>query len=100
MSPGGKKRLFVPAEQMSILGLFRRACLDMAFPSGGQPILEWINRFEVWCASQPVGKHKELQNECVWLREILHHTVPGEYNPGTQVDTLFGRHEGFASTAP
>ena len=50
--------------------------------------MEWINRFEVWCASQPVGKYKELQNEFVWLREIVHHTVPGEYNLGTQVDTL------------
>ena len=84
----GKKILLVPAEQISILGLFRPACLDMAFPSGGQPILEWINRFEVWCASQPVGKYKELQNEFVWLREIVHHTVLGEYSPGTQVDTL------------
>ena len=61
----GKKILLVPAEQISILGLFRLACLDMAFPSGGQPILEWINRFEVWCASQPVGQYKELQNEFV-----------------------------------
>ncbi len=50
--------------------------------------MEWINRFEVWCASQPVGKYKELQNEFVWLRAIVHHTVLGEYNPGTQVDSL------------
>ena len=60
----------------------------MAFAPGGQPILDWINRFEVWCASQPVGKYKELQNEFVWLREIVHHTVLGEYHRGTQVDTL------------
>jgi hypothetical protein len=85
----GKRILLVPAEQISISGLFRPACLDMAFPSGGQPILEWINRFEVWCASQPVGEYRELQNEFAWLREIVHHTVLGEYNPGTQVDSLF-----------
>jgi hypothetical protein len=86
--PWGKKVLRVPAEQISILGLFRLACLDMGFLSGVQPILEWINRFEVWSASQAVGKYKELQNEFVWLREIAHHTVFGEYSPGTQVDTL------------
>ena len=73
---------------MSALALFRPACHDMAFLSGGQPILDWINRFEVWCAPQPVGKHKELQSECTWLRGIVHHTVPGEYNPGTKVDSL------------
>ena len=84
----GAKILLVPAEQISILGLFRPACLDMGFPSGGQPILEWINRFEVWCAPQPVGKHKELQDEFEWLRQICHHTKPGEYSPGTQVDSL------------
>ncbi len=84
----GKRILLVPAEQVSTLALFFPACLDMAFPSGGQSILECINRFEVWCASQPVGKYKELQNEFAWLRETVHHTVPGEYNPGTQVDSL------------
>ena len=83
-----KPILRVPAEQMSALALFRPACHDMAFLTGGQPILDWINRFEVWCAPQPVGKHKELQSEFTWLRGIVHHTVPGEYNPGTKVDSL------------
>ena len=50
--------------------------------------MDWVNRFEVWCASQSVGKCNELQNEFAWLREIVHHTVPGAYNPGTQVDSL------------
>ncbi|MFM7984274.1 MAG: hypothetical protein ACKPKO_33620, partial [Candidatus Fonsibacter sp.] len=68
----GKQIMLVPPEQISILGSFRPACLDMAFPAGGQPILEWMNRFEVWCASQPVGEYKELQNEFAWLREIVH----------------------------
>ena len=72
----------------------------MAFPSGGQPILKWINRFEVWCTPQPVGKYNEIQNEFAWLREIVHHTVPGEYNPGTQVDNLLTDLMGFASTVP
>ena len=51
--------------------------------------MDWIIRFEVWCASQPVGQYKELQNEFVWLREIVHRTVLGEYIPGTKVDGLW-----------
>ena len=74
----GKRILLEPAEQISALASFRLACLKNAFPSGGQPILAWINRFEVWCASQPIGQPKELQNEFAWLREIVHHTVLGE----------------------
>ena len=83
-----KPILLVPTEQMSALALFRPACHDMAFLSGGQPILDWINCFEVWRASQPVGKHKELQSEFTWLRGIVHRTLPGEYYPVTQVDSL------------
>jgi hypothetical protein len=95
----GKNILLVPGDQISTLGLFRPACLDMAFPSGGQPILEWINHFEARCASQPVGKYKELQNEFAWLREIVHHTVLGEYNPGTQVDILLADLRGCLNSA-
>ena len=42
----------------------------------------------MWCAPQPVGKHKDLQCEFTGLRGIVHHTVPGEYYPGTKVDSL------------
>ena len=95
-----KPILLVPAEQMSALSLSRLACHDLAFLSGGPPISDWNNCFEVWCASQPVGKYKELQSESTWLRGIVHHTVPGEYYPGTKVDNLWADLKGFASTAP
>ena len=85
-----KPILLVPAEQMSALASFRLACLDMAFLSGAQHILDWINRFEVWCAAQPVGTYTELQSEFTWLRGIVHHTVLWEYNPGTKVGSLLG----------
>ena len=79
--------LLVPEEDMQLLASFRPPCLDMEF-SGAQTILDWINRCEVWCSSQPVGKYKDLDAEFQWLRGIVHHQVPGEYSPGTTVDTL------------
>ena len=79
--------LLVPEEHMRPLALFRPPCLDMQF-STGQGILDWINRFEVWCSSQPVGKYKDFDAEFQWLRALVHHQVPGEYSPGTTVDTL------------
>ena len=33
----------------------------------------------------------------MWLREIVHQTVLGEYNPGTQVDTLLADLRGLPS---
>ena len=76
-----------PEEDMRPLASFRPPCLDMEF-SAGQAILDWINRFEVWCSSQPVGKYKDFDAEFQWLRALVHHQVPGEYSPGTTVDTL------------
>ena len=77
----------VPGADVRSLASFRPSCRDMEF-SLGQAILDWINRFEVWCTSQPVGKYKDFDNEFRWLRAVVHHQVPGEYSPGTTVDSL------------
>ena len=90
-----KPILLAPTEQMSALASFRPACLDMAFLSGGQPILDWVIRFEVWRASQPVGNYKDLQREFTWLRGIAHHTLLGEYYPGTKVGCLLADFRGL-----
>ena len=79
--------LLVPQEGIPSLAPFRPPCLDMVF-SAGQSILDWINRFEMWCSSQPVGQYHGLDAEFQWLRAIVHHQVPGEYSPGTTVDAL------------
>ena len=84
----GKPIRLVSQADMPELVAFRPHALGMAFPSEGQHILDWINRFEFWCASQPVGTYKGLQCEFAWLRGIVHHTVLGEYAPGTRVDNL------------
>ena len=83
----GKAVLLVPEEDVRVLASFRPPCLDMKF-SARQSILDWINRFEVWCATQPVGKYTNFDKEFVWLRAIVDHQVPGEYSPGTTVDAL------------
>ena len=79
--------LLIPQDGIPLLGLFRPPCLDMEF-SAGQSILDWVNRFEVWCSSQPVGAYHGLEAEFRWLRAIVHHQVLGEYSPGTTVDAL------------
>ncbi len=83
----GRAVLLVPEEDVRELASFRPPCLDMEF-SARQPILDWINRFEVWCSTQPVGKYKDFENEFRWLRAIVSHQVPGEYSTGTTVDAL------------
>ena len=79
--------LLVPEEQMRELASFRPPSLDMEF-SARQSHLDWINRFEVWCSTQPVGTYSKLEKEFQWLRAILDHQVPGEYSPGATVDAL------------
>ena len=79
--------LLVSEEDMPALASFRQPLLDMEF-SAGQGILDWINRFEVWCSSHPVGQYTDFGAEFRWLRALVHHEVPGEYAPGTTVDTL------------
>ena len=51
--------LLVPEADMRSLASFRPPNLNMDF-SEGQGILDWINRFEVWCTSQPVGQFKDV----------------------------------------
>ena len=82
-----KPVLLVSEGDMFMLASFRPPCLDMVF-SAGQAILDWIDRFQVWCAAQPVSKYKGFEAEFRWLRAIVHHQVPGEYSPGTTVDNL------------
>ena len=82
-----KSILLIPEEDVHSLGSFRPPGRDMEF-SAAQSILDWINRFEVWCTSQPVGKYKDFDQEFRWLRAIVQHQVPGEYSPGTTVDAL------------
>ena len=79
--------LLVPEADVPSLASFRPPCRDMEF-SAAQSMLDWINRFEVWCSSQPVGKYKDFDQEFQWLRAIVSHQVPGEYSPGTTVDAL------------
>ena len=69
--------LLVPEESLRSLASFRPPCRDMEF-SAGQATLDWINRFEVWCTSQPVGQYKDFDDEFRWLRSVVHHQVPGE----------------------
>ena len=60
---------------------------NMEFPSGGQPMLDWLERLEAWCAAQPARSvHLALHHEFTWLRAAIHHTVPGAYAPSTCVD--------------
>ena len=82
-----KSVLLIPEGDVHSLASFRPPCRDMEF-SAAQSILDWINRFEVWCTSQPVGKYKDFDQEFRWLRAIVQHQVPGEYSPGTTVDAL------------
>ena len=97
----GKPIRLVSQADMPVLAAFRPHALDMAFPSAGQQILDWVDRFEFWCASQPAGTYSELQHEFAWLRGIVHHTVPGEYAPGTRVDNLLADLRGLpAERAP
>ena len=70
-----------------MLASYRPKGLGMTF-STGQGILGWTDRFEVWCASQPVGRYTDLHAELRWLRQIAHHKVPGAYAPGTTVGSL------------
>ena len=56
--------------------------------SAARSMLEWINRFEVWCSSHPVGKYTDFDQEFQWLRAAVSHQLPGEYSPGTTVDAL------------
>ena len=79
--------LLVPEGDVRSLALFRPPNLNMEFQTG-QAIWDWINRFEVWCASQPVGKYTDFGNEFRWLRAAVRHEVPGEYSPGTTVEAL------------
>ena len=52
-----KPVLVAPPESVPTLGSFRPPCRDMVFPADGQIILDWIDRFQFWCASQPVGEY-------------------------------------------
>ena len=79
--------LLVQEADMESVASFRPSNHDMVF-SAAQSILDWIDRFEVWCMSQPVGTYRGYDNEFRWLRAIVNHQVPGEYSPGTTVDTL------------
>ena len=79
--------LLVPEENIHALASFRPPCLDMEFAERTE-MEAWINRFEIWCSSQPVGEYKNLDAEFRWLREILHHQVPGEYSPGKTVGAV------------
>ena len=77
------------APEAVLLGQWRPAEEKMEFPSGGQVILDWIGRLEAWCAAQPAGStYLGLHREFAWLRAAIHHTVPGAYAPGIQVDTI------------
>ena len=91
--------LLVPEENVRSLGLFRPPRLDMVF-SEGKAILDWINRFEIWCASHPVGKYTDFDNEFRWLRAAVHHQVPGEYSPGTTVEALLQALKGLSHERP
>jgi len=83
-----KQILIVPACMMDTLGQFRPAKLTMEFPAQGQTILDWINKFELWCSSQPEGKYRNLDAEIAWLRQAVNHQAPGVYAPGAEVQGL------------
>ena len=89
----------VSRDDVPLLAAFRPSCLSMTF-SDGTNMLAWIERFEYWCASQPVGEYKTLGPEFNWLRGIIHHTVPGVYAPGTQLDSLLADLRGLAAHRP
>lgn len=83
-----KPLLVVDADGMGSLGQFRPAKLKMEFPHQGQPILDWVDRFELWCAAQPGSKYQHLEAEMAWLRQAATHQVPGVYAPGADVEAM------------
>ena len=84
-----------------LLGQWRPAEESMEFPSGGQPILDWAGRLEAWCESQPAGsEYLGLRREFAWLRAAIHHTLPGTYAPGTQVDDILRDLRALPHTRP
>lgn len=95
----GSPVLVVRASDMLELGGFRPAKAAMEFPGQGKAILDWVDRFENWCA-QPGGKYIDLQAEFAWLRQAVHHTAPGEYSPGADVQTLIQELRQLPGTRP
>lgn len=96
-----KEVLVVPACRMDALGRFRPAQLTMEFASNGNPILEWINRFELRCGSQPEGcKCRHLAQEMRWLRQAATHEAPGVYAPGAEVQKFLEALQGLPGQRP
>ena len=89
------------APEAMLLGQWRPAEQKMEFPSGGHPILGRVGRLEAWCAAQPAGsEHLGLQRGFAWLRAAIHHTVPGAYAPGIQVDDILRDLQALPHTRP
>ena len=71
------------APEVVRVGPWRPAEDNMEFPSGGQPMLDWLGRFDAWRAAQPAGSvYLGVLSESKWMRAAIRHTVPGAYAPG------------------
>ena len=81
---------------MRSLASFRPPRRGMGF-SAAQTILDWINRFEVWCTPQPVGQYQDFDDEFRWLREVVHHQVLGGVLPRRHGERSAARHEVVAA---
>ena len=82
-----KPLLVLHADAMCELEAFRPEPNAMQFPNE-QVMLDWVDRFESWCAGHPSGEYKNLHAECAWLRAAISHTAPGVYAPGLSVNVV------------
>lgn len=77
------------AQEALRLGQRRPALAKMEFQDTGLPMLDWLGRLEAWCAASLAGSpYLGLGREFSWLRNAIHHKLPGVYDPGTQVDLI------------
>ncbi len=80
--------LLVSEQDMQPFAAFRPNSHTMQFPNQGQPILQWISKFEHWCFSQPALQDQDLSNRLAWVRQAVRHEAPGVYAPGASVAAL------------
>ncbi len=96
--------IICPAERVAATAAVRPRTVPMNFQNA-QAKLEWLNRFERWCADLPeevLGG--DVARRVGELRKLIYHQTPGAYAPGVPVETFVEgllRHGGAqAASAP
>jgi hypothetical protein len=81
-----KPVLLVPADKIATVAAWHPDTCPMAFKKPDR-MHEWLNKLQLWCASQQGEKFANVGPSFEWLHQVVDHKAPG-YAPCSSVEKI------------